>query len=155
VRLHTVVVLWLLPSEELGGWCDTDTEEACSSRRQSEKNENAKLKFPRRSCDSVMRQRRASRSGVGAWISSSAELQRNRQRAQAGPLVSCVLGFAVLSREEQSSEVQCLLHVGQNCCPYATCAATNRRPLPSRCCKGRRWRGKRTLSVEMPSRLWE
>ena len=53
--------------------------------------------------------------------------------------------------EEQSSEVQRLLHVVQGCRPCATCATTNRRPLPSRCCSGRRWRGKRTHSVEMPS----
>ena len=50
-----------------------------------------------------------------------------------------------------SSEVQRLLHVVQSCGPCATCAATNKRPLPSRCCSGRRWRGKRTHSVEMPS----
>ena len=73
------------------------------------------------------------------------------QDQQAWPLVSCVLVLAVLSREEHCSEVQRLLHVVQGCRPCATCAATNRRPLPSRCCKGRRWRGKRTHSVEMPS----
>ena len=70
---------------------------------------------------------------------------------QAWPLVSYVLVLAVLSREEQCSEVQRLLHVVQGCSPCATCAAPNRRPLPSRCCSGRRWRGKRTHSVEMPS----
>ena len=73
------------------------------------------------------------------------------QDQHAWPLVSCVLGLAVLSREEQSSEVQRLLHVVQGCRPCATCAATNKRPLPSRCYGGRRWRGKRTHSVEMPS----
>ena len=70
---------------------------------------------------------------------------------QAWPLVSYVLVLAVLSREEQCSEVQRLLHVVQGCSPCATCAAPNRRPLPSRCCSGRRWRGKRTHSVGMPS----
>ena len=54
--------------------------------------------------------------------------------------------------EEQSSEVQRLLHVVQSCRPCAMCAATNRRPLPSRCYSGHRWRGKRTHSVEMPSK---
>ena len=73
------------------------------------------------------------------------------QDQQACPLVSYVLGLAVLSREDQSSEVQRLLHVVQGCRPCTTCAAANRRPLPSRCCSGRRWRGKRTQSVEMPS----
>ena len=73
------------------------------------------------------------------------------QDQQACPLVSYVLGLAVLSREDQSSEVQRLLHVVQGCRPCTTCAAANRRPLPSRCCSGRRWRGKRTRSVEMPS----
>ena len=67
---------------------------------------------------------------------------------QAWPLVSGVLVLAVLSREEHCSEVQCLLHVVQGCRPCATCAATNRRPLPSHCCSGRRWRGKRTHSVD-------
>ena len=71
---------------------------------------------------------------------------------QALPFVSCVLGLAVLSREEQSSEAQRLVHAVQGCRPCATCAATSRRPLPSRCCSGRRWRGKRTHSVEMPSK---
>ena len=71
---------------------------------------------------------------------------------QAWPLVSGVLVLAVLSREEHCSEVQRLRHVVQGCLPCATCAATNRRPLPSHCCSGRRWRGKRTHSVEMPPR---
>ena len=31
------------------------------------------------------------------------------------------------------------------------CTAANRRPLPSHCYSGRRWRGNRTHSVEMPS----
>ena len=35
--------------------------------------------------------------------------------------------------------------------PLPPPAATNRRPLPSRCCKGHRWRGKRTHHEEMPS----
>ena len=73
------------------------------------------------------------------------------QDQQAWPLVSCVLGSAVLSREEQSSEVQRLLHVVQSCRQCDACSATNRRPLPARCCSGRRWRGKRTHSVGMPS----
>ena len=73
------------------------------------------------------------------------------QDQQACPLVTYVLGLAVLSREDQSSEVQRLLHVVQGCRPCTTCAAANRRPLPSRCCSGRRWRGKRTHSLEMPS----
>ena len=67
----------------------------------------------------------------------------------AWPLVSFVLVLAVLCCEEQCSEVQRLLHVVQSCRPCGTCAATNRRPLPSHCYKGRR--GKRTHSVEMPS----
>ena len=70
---------------------------------------------------------------------------------QAWPLVSDVLGPAVLSREEHCSEVQCRLHVVQGCRLSATCAATNRSPLPSRYCSGRPLRGKRTHSVEMPS----
>ena len=69
----------------------------------------------------------------------------------AWPLVSFVLVLAVLSCEEQCSEVQRLLHVVQSCRPCGTCAATNRRPLPSHCYSGRRWRGKRTHSAEMPS----
>ena len=71
--------------------------------------------------------------------------------ARAWPLVSDVLVPAVLSREEHCSDVQCLLHVVQGFCPSATCAATNKRPLPSHCCSSRRWRGKRTHSVETPS----
>ena len=67
---------------------------------------------------------------------------------QAWPLVSDVLVPAVLSCEEHCSEVQCLLHEVQGCRPSVTCAATNRRPLPSHCCSGRRWRGKRTHSVD-------
>ena len=51
---------------------------------------------------------------------------------QAWPMVSCVLVLAVLSREEHCSEVQRLLHVVQVCSPCATCAVTDRRPLPSR-----------------------
>ena len=70
---------------------------------------------------------------------------------QAWPLVSCILVLAVLSREEHCPEVQRLVHVVQGCRPCATCEATNSRLLPSRCCSGRRWRGKRTHSVEMPS----
>ena len=70
---------------------------------------------------------------------------------QAWPLVSCVFVLAVLSREEHCSEVQRILHVIQGCRPYSTLAATNRKPLPCCCCSGRRWRGKRTHSVEMPS----
>ena len=70
---------------------------------------------------------------------------------QAWPLVSCVLVLAVLTREEHCSEVERLLHVVQGCRPCATCAATNRRPLPSRGCSGRRWRVKRTHCVEMRS----
>ena len=50
------------------------------------------------------------------------------QDHQVGPLVSCVLGSAVLSGEEQSSEVQRHLHIVQSCRPCATRAATNRRP---------------------------
>ena len=73
------------------------------------------------------------------------------QDHQAGPLISGVLVPAVLSREEHCSEVQRLLHVVQGCRPSATCAATNKRPLPSHCCSGRCWSGKRTHSVEMPS----
>ena len=72
---------------------------------------------------------------------------------QAWPLALGVLVQAVLSRGERCSEVQRLLHEVKGCRPSATCAATNRRPLPSRCCSGRRWRGKRTHSVEMPCRL--
>ena len=75
------------------------------------------------------------------------------QDQQTWPLVSGVLDQAVLCREERRSEVQCLLHEVQGCRPCAKCAATNRRPLPSRCCTCRRWRGKRTHSVEMPCRL--
>ena len=70
---------------------------------------------------------------------------------QAWLLVSCVLVLAVLSREEHCSEVQRLLHVVQGCRSCATCAATNRRPLPSHYCGGHHWRGKRTHSVDMPS----
>ena len=70
---------------------------------------------------------------------------------QVWPLVSCVLGLAALSHDEQSSEVQRLLHIVQGCRPCTTCAATNRRPLQSRCCSGRSWGEKKTLSVEVLS----
>ena len=72
------------------------------------------------------------------------------QDQQAWPLVSGVVVWTVQSPEERCSEVQLLLHEVQGR-PSVTCAATYRRPLPSRCCSGRRWRGKRTHSVEMPS----
>ena len=71
---------------------------------------------------------------------------------QAWPLASDVLLPAVLSREEHCSKVQCLLNVVQGCRPIATCASTNRRPLPSHSCSGRRRRGKRTHSVEIHPR---
>ena len=70
---------------------------------------------------------------------------------EAWPLVSDVLVPAVLGRWERCSEVQCLLHVVQCCRLRATCAATNRRPLPSRGGSGRRRRGEKTHSVDMPS----
>ena len=77
--------------------------------------------------------------------------QRAESKTSKPDLSSRAYSDPVLSREEQSSEVQRLLHVVQSCCPCATCAAINRRPLPSRCYSGRRWGGKRTHSVEMPS----
>ena len=70
---------------------------------------------------------------------------------QAWALVSGVLVLAVLRREEHCSEVQRLLHAVQGCRPCAKCVATNRRSLPSHCCSGRRWRGKRTHSGEVRS----
>ena len=69
---------------------------------------------------------------------------------QAWPLVLCVLVQGVLSREERRSEVQRLLQEVQGCRLRATCAVTNRRPLPSHCYSGRRRRGNRTQSGEMP-----
>ena len=61
---------------------------------------------------------------------------------------------AVLSLEEHSSEaMERLQHevsprLSSN---VPTCSATSRSPLLSHCPSGRRWNGKRTRSVEMPS----
>ena len=108
----------------------------------------------------------AVRSGARGWQNCNMLAERGANKSapsrgciatskmrdqQAKLLVSCVLVLAVLSREEHCSEVQRLLHVVQGCRPWATCAATNRRPLPSRCCSARRWKGKRTHSVAMTS----
>ena len=70
---------------------------------------------------------------------------------QAWLLVSCVLVLAVLSREEHCSEVQCRLHVVQGCRLSATCAATNRSPLPSRYCSGRPLRAVSYTHLTLPT----
>ena len=74
-------------------------------------------------------------------------------RAGQTSLTSCLgrTRSAVLSLEEWRSEVKRLRHEVQGCRPCATCVVTNRRPLPSHYRSGRRWRGKRIHSVEMPS----
>ena len=73
----------------------------------------------------------------------------------AGPpsLASCLrrTRSAVLSLEERRTEVRRLLHNFLGYRPCATGVVTNRRPLASHCGSGRRWRGKTTHSVEMPS----
>ena len=79
-------------------------------------------------------------------------LQRNGQRARPASLTSR-LGRTRIGRPESLGAKlrgAAFLHVVQSCRPCATCAAMNRRPLPSRCYSGCRRSGKRTHSVEMP-----
>ena len=57
----------------------------------------------------------------------------------------------VLNLEGQCSVLMHVLHEVQGCRSCVAYTLTNRRPLLSHCCNGRRRQGKRTHSIEMPS----
>ena len=86
-----------------------------------------------------------------AWVSYLAGLHSNGQSAELTSLASCLVRNRYGRSESQGALRRGAASSAHGCRPCATCAATNRRSLPSRCCSGRRWRGKKAHSVEMPS----
>ena len=89
---------------------------------------------------------------VEAWVGSSAGLCFNRQSAGPTSLTSRLVRTRFGRPDSRGAKLRGAASSARSSRLPSIChAATNRRPLPSRCCSGRRWRGKRTHSVEMPS----